>query len=177
MATVPTSIRISEDEYRRTTYEPECEFVDGALLPKQMPKKLHSKLQKLLLLQLAAQESTLGIEVFPELRIHVAPGHYRVPDLALYTEAPDGDVPTNPPFLTIEIVSDTEGWQELRAKIADHKRMGVKTVIIADPYRQEVFVAGSDGLLHQLKAPGMLDVILPNKQMLALDFSQLFGQL
>lgn len=175
---MPTSpARVPEDRYLRSDYEPECEYIDGALLPKPVPKTLHSKLQKLLLLQLAMQEKDLGIEVFPELRIHTGPRRYRVPDIAVYIEPPNGELPTNPPFLTIEIVSDTEGSQELRAKIADLKQMGVTTVIVADPYRREVFVAANDGILHQLPPPGFLEVILPSKRVMAFPFADLFSQL
>jgi Uma2 family endonuclease len=177
MAVAPTIPLISEEEYLHTNYDPECEFVDGLLISKAMPKTLHSKLQKLLILQLAAREKQLGFEIFPELRIRIRERVYRVPDLSLFVEPPNGEVPTNPPHITFEVLSETETLEEISAKVKDHHRMGVQMVIVANPHRKEVFVAGTDGLLRELGSPARVAVPLPNGSSLDIDFDQLFAGL
>jgi Uma2 family endonuclease len=177
MAASPTIPLISEEEYLRTDFELECEFVEGVLIPKSMPKTLHSKLQKLLMLQLAAQEKQLGFEVYPELRIRIRPSVYRVPNLAVFVEPPNGEVPTNAPRITFEILSETETVEELSAKVKDHHRMGVQMVVVANPHRKEVFVAGSDGLLHEMAPPAHVAIPLPSGTVLAINFDELFASL
>jgi Uma2 family endonuclease len=177
MAVAPTIPVISEEEYLRTNYDPECEFIDGILISKAMPKTLHSRLQGLLVLLLMSQEKQLGIMVYPELRIRIRERVYRVPDLSVFVEPPNGEIPTNPPYITFEVLSETETLEEISAKVKDHHRMGVQTVMVANPHRKEVFVAGTDGLLHELGSPARIAVPLPNGSILDLNFDELFDGL
>jgi hypothetical protein len=47
---------ISVEEYLRTSYRPDCEYVDGEVLERNMGEKSHAKLQKAILLYLSARE-------------------------------------------------------------------------------------------------------------------------
>ena len=177
MAVAPAIPLVSEEEYLHTNYDPECEFVDGLLISKAMPKTLHSRLQGLILFFLMSQEKQLGFKVYPELRIRIRDRVYRVPDLSLFVEPPNGEIPTNPPYITFEVLSDTETLEEISAKVKDHHSMGVQMVIIANPHRKEVFVAGTDGLLHELGSPAHIAVPLSNGSMLDINFDELFTDL
>ena len=57
---------ISVEEYLRTSYRPDCDYVDGEVLERNVGEKDHSSLQKKIILYLAAHEQQLGICVFPE---------------------------------------------------------------------------------------------------------------
>ena len=168
---------ISEDQYLRSDFEPEHEFIDGVLVSKGLPGVLHSRLQALLTFFLGSQEKQLGFEVYPELRIRIRARVYRVPDLAVFVEPPNGEVPTNAPHITFEILSETETMEELSAKVKDHHRMGVQMVVVANPHRKEVFVAGSDGLLHEMAPPVHVAIPLPSGAVLAINFDELFASL
>jgi Uma2 family endonuclease len=168
---------ISEDQYLRSDFEPEGEFIDCGLVSKALPGVRHSRLQALLIFFLGSREEQLGFEVYPELRMRIRERVYRVPDLAVFTEPPNGEVPTNAPHITFEILSETETVEELSAKVKDHHRMGVQMVIVANPHRKEVFVAGSDGLLHEMAPPALVAIPLPNGSVLAINFDELFGRL
>lgn len=48
MATAPAAPFVSVEDYLKTDYEPHCEYLDGVLLSKPMPDRLHSRLQALL---------------------------------------------------------------------------------------------------------------------------------
>jgi Uma2 family endonuclease len=82
---------ISEDQYLRSDFEPEREFIDGVLVSKGLPGVLHSRLQALLIFFLGSQKKQLGFEVYPELRIRTRERVYRVPDLAVFVEPPNGE--------------------------------------------------------------------------------------
>ena len=96
---------VSLDEYMHTSYEHDAEYVEGRIIHRAMPQKPHSKMQKFLLMRLAAVGGPLGYEVWPEQRVQTQSDHCRVPDLCVTKGEPDENIFTSPPFLCIEILS------------------------------------------------------------------------
>jgi Uma2 family endonuclease len=180
MATASTLPVVSVEEYLRTNYEPHCEYLDGVLVPKAVPDRIHSKLQKLLILMLAAEEQKFGLDGLPELHIRITSTRFRVPDVAAVRTLPaDDPYPTDqtPPLFTIEIASLDEPWPVLRGKVTDHLAMGVSTVVIADPYNRTVMVATREQPLHELKAPLIVMISVPEAGVLQIDFDELYRKL
>ena len=180
MASAPTLPFVSVEEYLRTDYEPHCEYVEGVLKPKAMPDYIHSLLQTLLIVQIAAQQTKLGIVGLAELHSRITPSRWRIPDVCGLTQSPsDGRYPDaqSPPLFTIEIVSKGEPWIDLRDKMADHLAMGVATVLIADPYHKTVMVATQDMPLHEISPPLIVDIEVPNTGVLQIDFDDLYRNL
>jgi len=166
---------IPMEDYLRTSYEPECEYIDGVLLSKDMPKNNHSLLQFLLMVQLAAQQLRLGLSIRPELRVAVGAGRVRVPDIAVFEGPLREQIPTRAPAVTIEILSDSESFSALTAKVRDHLASGVKLVIIPDPTDKTVMIADAAGL-RSIQSPQIVRVQL-KKGELAIDFDNLFAQM
>jgi Uma2 family endonuclease len=82
---------ISLDEYLSTVYDPDCEYVDGELIERNMGESDHSALQGIILALLYNRRREWGIHVFPELRVQVTATRYRVPDICITTQkARDG---------------------------------------------------------------------------------------
>src|SRR5688572_4730966 len=139
MAAAPTLPAVSEEEYLRTDYEPNCEYLDGVLVPKALSDETHGRLQAILAAYFLAVERRYGFRVVTETHTRIRPKRWRIPDVAVLAgeksdrRYPDADAP---PLLTIEIVSLDEPWSELHGKITDHLAVGVRTAIIADPYRK-----------------------------------------
>ena len=111
---------VSVEEYLRTTYEPDMDYVDGELVERNVGEHKHSCLQMLtgaLLLSRAAGR----YRVLSEQRLLVlgAKNRYRIPDLCVtaipYQEEP---VLTTPPHLVIEIVSPQDKTAELLARVS-----------------------------------------------------------
>ena len=95
----------------------------------------------------AAREIEVRVRVRPGLRVQVAPGRYRVPDVTLLArDAPRQAVPDVPPVLCIEILSEDDRASELVEKIADYVAMGVKAIWVVDPRTRALFRADSDGM-------------------------------
>lgn len=180
MATAPTLPAVSEEEYLRTDYEPNCEYLDGVLVPKALSDETHSRLQAILAAYFIAVEQKYGFRVVTEIHTRICPKRWRIPDLAVLAgektgrRYPDSDAP---PVLTIEIVSLDEPWSELYGKITDHLAVGVQTAIIVDPYKKTVFVARPNQPLHEIAPPLVVSVSIPGKDDLVIDFDALFAQI
>jgi Uma2 family endonuclease len=126
---------VSVEEYLRSTFEHDAEYADGRIVPRPMPQKPHSKMQRYLLRMLCPVGDPLGYEVWPEQRIRTqrAPARYRVPDLCVTQGEPPEDIFTEPPFLCVEILSPDDAAVEVLAKIREYLAFGVAYVWIVDP--------------------------------------------
>jgi len=128
-----TASLISLDEYLSTTYDPDCEYVDGELLERNIGELDHAGLQGIIFASLYNQRRQHGIHVFPELRVQVAATRYRVPDLTVTTRKAKGRILREPPFLCVEILSPEDRASRIETKIDDYLTFGVKHVWIIDP--------------------------------------------
>ena len=180
MASAPTLPLVSVQDYLKTDYEPNCEYLDGVLVSKAVPDYLHSQLQTLLLLLLAAKKNEFGIQALAELHLRVTPTRFRVPDISVLNVRPaDKRYPDRdtPPLFTVEIVSVDEPWAMLRGKLGDHLSMGVSTVILADPHNKTVMVADRNTPLRELSPPLLVSIPVPGRGVLQIDFDDLYRQL
>lgn len=135
---------ISIDEYLGTSYEPECEFVDGALVERNCGDLDHSRFLGALVCNLGKREREWGVHVLPILRIRVSPTRIRVADLCIISRSkPSEDVPTKPPLVCIEILSPEDRWAAFESHIQDFLAMGVPHVWVFDPETREVFDCSS----------------------------------
>lgn len=151
MATIPQHF-VSEDEYLHTSYRPDCDYVDGVVLERNLGQFDHSTLQMLILMALQAHASEWGIIVRPELRLKVSPRKYRVPDvMVLSMDAPRTAVIEQPPLLCIEVVSPDDRMKDLTGRAQDYLTLGVPETWIFDPETKQAFVYSAAGL-HQTPA-------------------------
>ena len=132
---------ISVEEYLRTSYRPDCDYVDGEVLERNVGEKDHSSLQKKIILYLAARESQLGICVFPEQRVQVSATRFRIPDVCVTLGEPAEQIFTKPPFICIEILSPEDRWPRIQQRIDDYLAMGVPYVWVLDPATQTAYSA------------------------------------
>ena len=130
-----TTEMVSVEEYLHSSFEHDAEYVEGRIVPRSMPQKPHSKMQRYLLRMLCPAGDPLGYEVWPEQRIRTqrTPARYRVPDLCVTQGEPSEDVFTDPPFLCVEILSQSDAAVEVWAKIREYLAFGVAYVWIVDP--------------------------------------------
>jgi hypothetical protein len=84
MATAPNVHEVPVEEYLKTDYEPHCEYLDGVLLPKSVPDRLHSRLQALIAAYLLSQEAKFKVQAVTEIHIRVSATRWRVPDAGAF---------------------------------------------------------------------------------------------
>jgi Uma2 family endonuclease len=168
-----TSTGIAAEVYLRTSYDPDMEYVDGALVERHVGERKHSRLQGLLVSLLMAREAQGKFHVYPEQRIRVsARTTYRIPDVcAMALPYPAEPVFTQPPHLVIEIVSPDDRPGDMLAKVAEYLNFGVPHVWIPDPYRRRLQGADWDGLRDYP------DLVVETDLVGRVDFGELFAKL
>jgi Uma2 family endonuclease len=136
---------ISIGEYLTTVYHPDCEYVDGEVLERNAGESDHAGLQGLLTAWFLNRRRKLGIHVFPELRVQVAPARFRIPDITVTTRKVSGQILNEPPFLCIEILSPEDRATRLEEKIDDYLRFGTAHVWVIDPRQQRAWSYSIEG--------------------------------
>ena len=137
MATMPApqyeSPFVTVEEYLRTSYRPDCDYVDGEVRERNVGKWEHARVQWLLAAWFFAHEQQWRITGSTEQRVRVSPNRVRVPDLVVLAAGPQPDVLTDPPLLVIEILSPEDSYSDTQERAQDYRQMGVETIWIVDP--------------------------------------------
>lgn len=141
-----TLAAVPVEEYLRTTYHPDREYVDGQLVERNVGEHFHSRLQVLLIGQLASRERQRRYRVFMALRIRTDLTRYRIPDICVVALPHKVSPILEKPDLAIEIVSQDDRFCSLLEKVAEYLQSGVANVWIVDPYQRVVFEADSAGV-------------------------------
>ena len=87
------------EEYLATSYDPDCDYVDGELEDRNVGEKDHSKWQMALSSYMHVRRKQWGVSVFVEQRLRVSATRYRVPDICVTLGEPEEQVFAGPPFL------------------------------------------------------------------------------
>jgi len=145
MATAPTLLSI--DEYLRTFYKPDVDFVDGEIEERNVGKYEHSKIQLLVSSFFAFNDDTWQTDAVVEQRIRVSPTRVRVCDVAiLHADAPHEEVTATPPLICIEILSPEDRLSRAKVVLADYLAMGVPNLWLIDPIRRVAYTFDATGL-------------------------------
>ena len=130
-----TKVLMGVDEYLRTSFDgPDCEYLDGEVVERNMGEMPHADVQYTLGRLLWPFRLRLGIRILPEIRIQISPTRYRVADLAVWRDDNIGDrIPTVPPFLAIEVLSPEDRMMRVHPKIAEYLSIGVEWIWLIDP--------------------------------------------
>lgn len=132
--------RVSLEEYLRANYEPECEFVRGEVLPRNIGLLAHSLTQRAILMALAKREMASGIFVLPSQTLKLDAANYRIADVAVFHDEPNEQIPSIPPLLCIEVLSPEDRMSRVLNKVADYIAFGVQYVWVLDPVRKKAIV-------------------------------------
>jgi Uma2 family endonuclease len=150
---------VSEEEYLHTSYKPDCEYVDGEVVERNAAELGHSKLQRLLIFYFCRKQKLWQIHVFPEIRIQLRAGLYRIPDIAIFAgQEPEEQVPTTPPLIWIENLSPDDRPLRINRKVRELLECGVPYVWVIDPetLESEVHTQQGSSILEDgiLRVPG-----------------------
>jgi Uma2 family endonuclease len=139
MATA-TPTRISPSEYLRTSYRPDCDYVDGVVEERNLGELDHSAVQGALLEWFRSHRAEWGLRAYPELRVQVSATRFRVADICVIsTSAPREQIIQTPPVAIIEVVSPEDRVSRYLARLEDYRKMGVRTVWVVDPAERRGF--------------------------------------
>ncbi len=142
---VVTTVPLSE--YLNTSYRPDCDYIDGELLERNVGEWDHSRLQALLTGCFLRLEKKLSILVVTEQRVQVKATRFRIPDVAVvFGPRPESGIVVRPPFLCIEVLSPEDRFTQVREKVADFLEFGVQYVWVIDPSTMFATVYTPDGV-------------------------------
>lgn len=143
---VATKTQIRAEDYLRMTFEHDAEFVHGEIVERSMPDEIHSALQFLILLRFGALIQSFPLYPRPELRMQVAPGVFRIPDIALFEGSHPMPVPESPPLAIVEIVSPDDRHLDLMQKLEEYRQWGVQHIWVVNPITRKFSIYSELGL-------------------------------
>jgi Uma2 family endonuclease len=136
---------ISVDEYLHTVYRPDCDYVDGEVLERNMAERTHGVTQRELLIIFTVRHPEWNAFAFPEQRIQVRSTRFRIPDVCVYVdEEPKEEIFHTPPFLCIEILSPEDWIQRIQDRIDDYLNFGVPYVWVINPRTRRGWIYTKD---------------------------------
>ena len=137
--------QVSLEEYLRTDYEPDCDYVDGELEGRNLGEQEHSVVQAFFA-WLFMQEKSWHLRACPEIRLRVSPMRVRIADIAvLPTNIPYEAVPSRPPVAVIEVLSPEDRVSRYQQRLDDYRSMGVANVWVIDPMRRKAYDCSQGG--------------------------------
>jgi len=140
-ATTAAIALVPVEEYLRTSYEPDVDYVDGYLVDRHVGENEHSELQTQLATILRNHSETWRIRAYVEHRVQVTAKRYRVPDVCVmprtWRKTP---IILEAPMLCIEVLSPEDTFSRTQVKCRDYLAMGVPEVWIFDPEERSAFV-------------------------------------
>lgn len=141
------SAAVPVEEYLRTDYEPDCDYVDGEIRQRNVGERDHGEPQGEIYTFFKLRSRTSRIYPFLEQRIRISPTRFRVPDICLVAGArPAEQVFTSPPLVAIEILSPEDRLERLREKIDDYLGFGIRYVWLIDPRMRRAWICTSRGM-------------------------------
>lgn len=144
-----TNVLIPVSEYLNTSYDPDCDYVNGEVQERNLGEQDHSDLQTLIAVLLYAPKNLAFIRVNTELRVQVKHDRYRVPDICVRRKsAPSEQVVVHPPLLCIEILSPEDTLVRTQQKVRDYLDMGVREVWVVNPESRSVMIFAGAGMLE-----------------------------
>jgi Uma2 family endonuclease len=126
MATA-TRLPLTAGEYLRTSYSPDCDYVDGELQERNVGELDHAEIQ-------GALVQWFRNRSLPEIRIQITPTRFRVADVCLISRnEPAEQVLQRPPIAVIEVLSPEDRISRYQERFQDYRQMGIRHIWVVDP--------------------------------------------
>ena len=136
------SLMVSAEQYLHSSFEHDAEFVEGRLVERPAPTWEHASMQGFLIEALWVVCPSVGFFAVPEQRVQTRPDRFRVPDVCVLTDKPEGEsgrrIVTRPAYLCVEVLSPEDTAVdtvvvESMDKVREYLHFGVAWVWVIDP--------------------------------------------
>lgn len=169
--TVSLDQRMTEEEYLRGDFESDVDFVEDHIEERYVGEIEHSNWQGALLAWFRGNYGFSKLYALPEVRTKVAERRYRVPDVSVFAQLPQGRIVTEAPLAIFEILSPEDRYARMKTRFRDYERMGVRNLVAIEgrgdytQYREGRFepiltgrsvLEGSDGFVDWQAVAGLL---------------------
>src|SRR5262245_18759428 len=110
---------VSIEEYLRSDYQPDREYIEGEIRERNLGEKDHSKTQGMLVAILWPLRRR-GMFTWPEQRVQVKSARFRVPDVCVTIGEPEEQIFTSPPYIVIEVLSPDDTLAGMMERVGDY---------------------------------------------------------
>jgi Uma2 family endonuclease len=129
-----TATLISLETYLTTSYEPDCDFVDGMLEDRNVGEYDHDAVQRAILIWFYLHEREWRIRSIQEQRTRVGATRVRIPDVCVFSrDVPIEQVFTRPQLIAIEVLSPEDRHSRIEARMNNFRSFGVPNLWVVDP--------------------------------------------
>lgn len=150
MAVVPVIPLVSADEYLNSSYHPDMEYVDGALVERGVPTIAHGLLQAILTEYFRRYRQRFRFALLTETRTQIVErSRYRIPDIMVCPlPLPPGEIVNSVPWAVIEILSPDDKISEQLARFRDYEQIGVRHMVLLDPEEYRAYRFENSALIE-----------------------------
>jgi Uma2 family endonuclease len=152
MEAMPARTWISVEEYLATSYRPDCDYVDGKIVERNLGRQDHGWLQLAIAAYFFYRRREWNITVVTEWRVRVKPTRFRIPDVCVVLGRTEEQVLTIPPFICIEILSPEDRMSRVQERLNDYFAMGVPYVWVLDPATKQAYAVTPAESLREIKS-------------------------
>jgi Uma2 family endonuclease len=137
---------ISVEEYLRSSYEPDCDYVDGEVKERNLGELEHATIQSALVGLFLQNRMIWGIRALAEWRVQVKATRFRVPDLTVIRrDFQPEPILRVPPLLIVEVLSPEDSLPRLKQRITDYLEFGTEHIWVIDPTTRSAYNADAHG--------------------------------
>lgn len=125
---------VTIEEYLRSEFEPDADYVDGRIEERPMGEYDHASWQEAILEWFWRNHAEWGLRVRPSLRLQASATRFRVPDVTVMRrDQPIEQILRRPPFAVFEVLSPEDTLRRMHRKLGDYAAMGIAHIYLIDP--------------------------------------------
>jgi Uma2 family endonuclease len=148
---MPSRTLVSVEEYLHTSYDPDCDYVDGEIVERYVGETDHSDCQGRIYAYFLNRSRQLRVYPLIEERVQVSGARFRIPDVCVVLgPRPAEQILTTPPLICVEILSKDDRMSAMQERISDYLKFGVSYVWVVDPRTRRAWIYTKDGS-HEAK--------------------------
>ena len=109
---------IPVSEYLRTTYRPDCDYLEGEVRERNPGERPHATIQWFLSLIFGKNRDQWQVQPLPEQRVQVGWQRYRIPDVCVVRRSDSNEPIVHvAPLICIEVLSKDDSLRELQDRV------------------------------------------------------------
>jgi len=165
MATLEAAVEpqsMTMEQYLRTSFRPDCDFVDDHIEERNLGETTHGLLQMEIGFWFRSRRKEWQVRVISELRTRVSSSRIRIPDITVaYDDTAIAErVRLTAPLIAIEILSPEDRLPRVLVRLEDFARMGIQNIWLLDPEERVAFRYADSGLKrvegYRIEVPGTM---------------------
>jgi Uma2 family endonuclease len=132
--------QIAIEEYLKTSYRPDREYIDGEVRERNLGEREHSDLQGMIYAYFLDREEQYDLHPFLDWRTQVNSTRFRVPDVCLVKGSyPNDSILRESPFIIVEVLSPEDSFADMADRVRDYQNFGTPNIWIVDPVRRRAW--------------------------------------